>query len=292
MNPEIHERLPFDQYRQLPGYHATALKWALESALEYQHYELNGLDDSDTLREGRAGHTAVLEPQRFLADYAQYETVREDGTKRIRSGKEWNDFKAANVGKTILTPAQYALACRIRDVVRDHPVAGPLVKCQGHNELSLRWTNKRTGAVCKSRLDRVTPTAIIEIKLTHDISPRVFGNTAAKFRYHLQAAMQRDAAEACGLGRLPHKIIAIRTAKNKPLDTVVYDVGDDLIGQGQEDYERAIDIVQECREKQLWPGVATERAISLFLPAWSTADTEADAVSEAMAIDLGSESIQ
>lgn len=289
MSFEIYERLPFDKYRQLPGYHSTALKWALESPLEYQHYELNGLEDSDTLREGRAGHTMCLEPHRGLAEYVQYETVREDGTKRIRSGKEWKEFQAANVGKTILTPAQYEAACRIRDVVRDHPVAGPLVKGPGKNELSLRWTNKRTGAVCKSRLDRVTPTAIVEIKLTHDIGPRMFGNTAAKYRYHLQAAMQRDGAEACGLGRLAHKIVAIRSAKNKPLDVVVFDVGEDLLGQGQDDYERAIDIVQECRKKQQWPGVATERAIQLFLPAWSMPG-EDEMSSEP--IDFGAEVIQ
>ncbi len=289
---EIHEKLPFAMYRLLPGYHATALKWALESPLEYQHYETHGLEDSDTLRAGRAGHTAVLEPARFLAEYVQWETIHQDGKKkgkkRVRSGNEWKEFKAdaANVGKTILTPDQYETACNIRDLVRDHPVAGPLVKGPGKNELSLRFKHGRTGADVKSRLDRIAlDHAIVEIKLTHDITPRGFGNTAYRFRYHLQAALQRDAAEACGFGRLPVKIVAIRAAKSKPLDLAVFDLGEDVLAQGQEEYERAIEIVQACRAKQQWPGVATEREISLILPAWSVPSSDET-------IDFGSEVIQ
>jgi hypothetical protein len=266
---EVHEKLPFAKYRELPGLHASSLKYALDSAQDYQHAELHGWPDSETFRQGRAGHTAVFEPQRFLSDYVLWETEREDGTKRIRRGKEWDEFQALHSTKTILTPEQYRIACEVRDVVRDHPVAGPLVRRPGKSEVSLRWTHKRSGATCKARPDHVTDRAIVDLKLTADPSPRIFGNLAARLRYHLQGGMYRDGVEACGLGRLPFKIIAVRVAKNKPLDVVVYDLGDDVLGQGQEEYERAIDIVQECRKKQQWPGMAVDHELPLFLPAWA-----------------------
>lgn len=267
MSFEIYERLPFDKYRQLPGLHSTGLKHALVSPLLYQHVETFGWPDNDTFRQGRAGHTAILEPARFLSDYAQWETEHEDGTKRVRRGKAWDEFQEANAGKTILVAKQYETACTLRDIVRDHPVAGPLVKGAGQNELSLRWTHKRTGAVCKNRLDRTTPKAHVEIKLTRDPSPRMFGNIAARLFYHAQCAFYRDGAEACGLGRLPFKIVAVQSVA--PYDVVVYAVGEDVLAQGQEQYERAIDIVQACRAKQQWPGMAVEHEISLMLPAWS-----------------------
>jgi hypothetical protein len=268
MNFEIYEKLPFDKYRQLPGLHSTGLKHALVSPLLYQHVETFGWPDSDTFRQGRAGHTANRAPARFLSDYAQWETQHEDGRKRPRNGGAWDEFREVNAGKTILTDKQYETACTLRDIVRDHPVAGPLVRGPGRNELTLKWTHGRTGAACKNRLDRVTPNEIVEVKLTRDPSPRAFGNTAARLFYHAQCAFYRDGGEACDLGRLPFKIVAVQSVA--PYDVVVYDVGEDILGQGQEQYERAIDIVQECRKKQSWPGQATERALSLFLPAWAT----------------------
>ncbi len=279
---EIHEKLPFEKYRQLPGYHATSLKRALDSALDYRHHELHGWPDSDTLRMGRAGHTACLEPSRFLAEYAQWETEETDADgvvkKRTRRGKVWDEFRAANAGKTILLPEQYETACQIRDAVRDHEEAGPLFKGAGHNELSLRFTHRRAGVDCKTRIDRIAAEmAIVEVKLTHDIDDRVFGNTAARLRYPMQGALQRDAAEACGFGRLPVLIVAIRVAPGKAIDVVVFEVSDDDLAQGQEDYERAIDIVQECRRTQKWPGRASKGRRALVLPQWASPDAAYDA---------------
>lgn len=264
---EVHDKLRFDDYRKLPGLHASSLKHALTSPLAYHHAETKGWPDSDAFVRGRSIHTAVLEPQRFLSEYAQWETEREDGSKRIRRGKEWDEFCAVNAGKTILTPEQYESAIALRDVVRDHPVAGPLVKRVGQSELSLRWKHERTGADCKARLDRVSAHALIDIKSTTDPSPAAFGNVAARLKYLLQCALYRDGAEACGLGRLPFKIVAV--SSKAPFDVVVYDVGDDLLAEGQEQYERAIDIVLECRERQEWPGQAVDHELPLLLPMWA-----------------------
>lgn len=273
--PEIYEKLPFEKYRQLPGLHSSTLKAALESALDYQHAEQNDRADSDTFRQGRAAHTGILEPGRFLAEYVLWETKHADGSKRIRSGHAWEDFKLANAGKTILDQPQFDAACAVRDAVREHPIAGPLVRAKGRAELSLRWKH-RSGADCKARLDYVTKTALLDIKTTHDIRPHIFNNTAERFAYRIQAALYRDGAEACGLGRLPFKIIAVRIAKGKPIDVAVYTVTEELIADGQEEYELAIDIVQACRKKQEWPGIATEHEIPLLRPSWagSVSDTE------------------
>lgn len=268
MSAEVIERLPFEQYRQLPGIHSTSLKHALVSGLQYHHHETHGWPDADKFRLGRAGHTGILEPQRFLSDYVQWETQHADGKKRIRSGHAWEDFKEANAGKTILTPEQFEVAIAVRDIVRDHPVAGPLVRKPGRSELSIRWKHGRTGADCKARLDRVTADEVIDIKLTADPTARAFGNIAARLGYHVQGAFYRDAATAMDGVRRRYKIVAVQSVA--PHDVVVYDLGDDVLADGQEQYERAIDVVLACREKQQWPGVATDHEIPLLLPVWAT----------------------
>lgn len=273
---EIYDKMKFDDYRQLPGLHASSLKHALTSPLAYHHAETNGWPDSDTYRLGRAGHTAILEPQRFMSDYAVYETTHPDGSKRIRSGKAWEEFKAANVGKTILTPTQFEIAIKLRDIVRDHPVAGPIVRRAGRRELSLRWTHGRTGAVCKSRLDLATVKEITDIKLTNDPRPEKFQPLAERLFYRFQGAFYRDAAEACGLGRLPFKIIAIQD--NEPHDVWVYVLDDDILADGQELYEEAIEIVQACREKQEWPGAAVTHEVPLLRPAWAAMRVDSEPI--------------
>lgn len=267
-NFTVGERVPFAKYLEMPGVNASSLKHMLVSPLAYQHAQQQPRVDTDTLRAGRAGHTAILEIERFLAEYAQWETEREDGTKRIRRGGEWDAFQEANAGKTILTPAQFKVATTLRDVVRDHPVAGPLVKGLGRNELTLAWTHKRTGLQCKGRVDRITRTALIDIKTTRDCSPQAFANTAARLNYAMQLAWYSDGAEACGLGALPVKILAVQNCE--PHDVVVFDLEQDVLDVGSEQYERAIDLIVECRKNQAWPGQAVDGSLPLRLPVWAT----------------------
>lgn len=272
---QIIERLPFEEYNKLPGLRASSLKHALTSALLYQHMGLIPHEDRDTFRAGRAGHTAVLEPQRFLAEYAQWETERADGTKRIRRGKEWDEFCAANEGKTILTPDQFQAAMSQRDAVRDHPVAGPLFKGVGKNELTVTWRDGRTGELCKGRVDRLTLDAtLIDLKTTTDPSQDAFTRLAMRLHYLAQLAFYRDGLIAAGLP-VERVVIAALQAK-APFDVVVYELGPDVLQHGRAEYERAIDVVVAARKSKQWLGQATEHALPFMIPSWAQISDEPD----------------
>jgi hypothetical protein len=264
---EVIERLPFEKYIELPAVHSSGLREMLVSPLHYQHRQQSPRTDSDTLRAGRAGHTAILEPERFLREYVEWVDEHEDGTKRVRRGKAWDEFQAINAGKTILKPAQFKTALTLRDVVRDHPVAGPLVKGIGRNELSIHWVHERTGLKCKARIDRITSQALIDIKTTRDPTPRSFAATAARLAYTMQLALYSDGAEAAGLGAPAVKIVAVQNVE--PFDVVVYDLEFDELEHGRRLYEEAMDKVVECRKSQRWPGFAETSSIPLKLPAWA-----------------------
>lgn len=265
---QVIERLPFEQYNTLPGLRASALKHALTSALMYQHMGLQPHADRDTFRAGRAGHTAILEPARFLAEYAQWETERADGSKRIRRGKEWDEFEVLNKGKTILTPPMFETAIAQRDAVRGHPVAGPLFKGVGKNELTVTWRDGRTGEACRGRIDRLTADAtLIDLKTTADASPDAFTRLAMRLHYPTQLAFYRDGVIAAGLP-VEHVVIVAVQAK-APFDVIAYDLGPDVLQHGRAEYERAIDVVVAARKSKQWLGQATEHALPFMIPSWA-----------------------
>jgi hypothetical protein len=266
--PKITERLPFDKYIRLPGVHSTALKDMLVSPRAYRSRMTREPQDRDTLRVGRAGHTFTLEPDRAMLDYAVFTAKDDDGNLRIRRGKVWDAFCEANADKTILTVPQYETAVEVRDAVRSHPVAGALLAEKGKAELTIEWTHERTGIRCVSRFDWLCGSALVDLKLTRDPSPGSFSRDAAKYGYPFQLAMYSEALRVADLGPRPVKIIAAQNVD--PFDVVVFDIGEELLGHGREQFEMAMTKLAACNESRLWPGIAPNEELSLALPAWAS----------------------
>lgn len=264
MTAKVIEGLPFEEYCELPAEHSSGLRNMLESALLYKHVKDNGREDSDTLRQGRAGHTATLEPDRFLLEYVAWRDGK-GGKSRPRRGKVWDAFKEANADKTILKESQYLKALRARDSARNHPVARQLLEEKGRNELTVTWTDERTGLPCKARFDRLC-SALVDIKTTNDPNPRRFAATAANYDYALQLAFYQEAARVAGLGMPPVMIIAIQSVA--PFDCVVFEMDTEMLGLGKARYQLALDKVVECNQNNAWPGVAPNEAVMLELPPW------------------------
>jgi hypothetical protein len=274
--PLVIEKLPFDRYRELPGEHSTTLRRALVSPLEYYWHKKNEREDSDTLRIGRAVHTATLEPLRFLKEYVLWEGGR-------RAGKIWEAFEVEHAGKTILKPEQYDPAVAMSEAIRAHAVAGPLFSVSGKSELTIQWRHE-SGRLCKARIDRLG-TALIDIKTAHDITPHGFSAAAQRYGYFAQMAFYADAVKAAGLGTFPVRIVAVQ--KKAPHDVAVYEIGDDELAAGRADYERALSVIAECEKTGVWPGMAASEAIPLKLPAWAVG-----AALDEEPIEFGSEVIQ
>jgi hypothetical protein len=266
----IIERMPFEKYVGIQdALHATALKDMLVSPLLYDWRRRNKREDTDTLRVGRAAHTAILEPDRFLLEYTVWRN-HSDGKTRKRQGAAWDEFKAANRDKTILTESQYGDALAMRDAVRAHAAARRLLDERGKCELTIHWTHARTGMPCVSRLDYLC-SAIVDLKTTRNTAPAKFAADCARFGYDLQAGFYGDAAAVAGLGALPFKFLAVQ--KVPPYDVAVFNVPEDVMTVGRAKYEDAIDKVIACRESKSWPGASPDEE-ELRLPAWATPEEE------------------
>lgn len=262
---KITHGLPFEKYVLLPGVHATSLKTILESPRAYRARLTGDREDRDTLRVGRAGHTAILENDRFLLEFAVFTAKDDDGKLRIRRGKAWDAFCAANADKTILTVGQYQDAIEVRDAVRSHAVAGQLLAQAGRPEVTIEWTHEGTGLRCVSRIDWLCD-SLVDVKLTRDPSPGSFGRDAGKFGYAFQMAMYREACKAAGLGELPVKILAAQNCD--AFDVVVFDLGDEILDFGREQFEMAMIKLADCTARKEWPGIAPNESMELRLPAW------------------------
>jgi hypothetical protein len=262
------ERLTFEAYVAVDAVHATGLKHMLVSPLQYKYWRDHDRPDSDTFRAGRAIHTAILQPERFLADYVLW-----DGG--IRRGKEWEAFKAKAGERTILKQEQYELALKLRDSAHAHGVARKYVTHPDRRvEVSMQWTHKRTGLRCKSRADLISCGALSDVKSTRDPCARKFSADAARLGYAMQLALYRDGVLETTGELLPVKIIAAQSVA--PYDVCVFDLPAETLAIGSEQLERALDLVAECTASGKWPGLAPDEEISLHLPAWATPEADGE----------------
>ena len=104
----IESRLPRADYDAIQAVSVTRLKELKRSPQHYQH-ALTNPRRSDALTLGIATHVAVLEPERFLKDFAIWERRTEADAMAPRRGKAWDEFCEANEGKSILTADEAAI---------------------------------------------------------------------------------------------------------------------------------------------------------------------------------------
>ena len=220
-------KMTFEDYAKIKAINFSTLKEARKSLMHYRYRLANPIEDTPRLAIGRATHTAVFEPDRFLLDYALF-------TGSIRKGKVWEAFKAANEGRTILKADEYETCLAIRDAVRSHPVAGPALTPPGEAEKVITWIDIRTGLKCKARLDWYRPGLLCDLKTTTDIDARRFGSLAERMSYHCQMAFYHDGLAALGLDAPLPKIVAVEAAE--PHDVAVFAVNEDALWAGQKQY--------------------------------------------------------
>lgn len=254
----------FDEYRAIDAVNWSTLKQMRRSPKHYQFIVANPIEDTTRLALGRATHTAVLEPDKFALDYAVFRGPR-------RAGKDWDAFCAANRGRTILKLDEYATALAMRDAVRAHPIAGPIL-ASGLPEQTFTWTDPETGLECKARPDWLATAAacFADLKTTVDVDADRFGALSARMGYHGQVAFYRRGLLAHGLD-LPPKIIAVEAAE--PHDVAVFAVDEDALYAGDEEVGELLRRVAECRESGKWPG-RYETEMRLTLPAWAFPDED------------------
>lgn len=267
--------LPWAEYRAMDAVNWSSLKQIGRSPAHYRH-ELTRAPphDTDALKVGRAVHTAVFEPELFQQRFITWSGDR-------RAGKEWEQFKASNISRDILTLQQALEVTALQSAVRSAAVAQPYL-VGGRREVTLRWKVEQPtlfGADgysidCKGRLDYLNGAGIIDLKTTRDASPEAFSAAAWRLGYLGQAAFYVDGYKAATGRTLSFTIVAVEKAP--PYAVAVYSLEDDALEQGREQYRAYLDRLALCRSTGEWPGYQADRVQPLQLPRWARQDGEED----------------
>lgn len=262
----IRSRIPYEEYRALPGTSITGLKEIRRSPLHYR-YALAHPKEAPPLRLGTAAHVATLEPERFDRQFAIWSRRSEkSGNLCPRNGQWWDAFQAENAGKSVITIDEAEHAMAIQKAVRSDPTAAKYLQA-GDPEVTLQWTIR--GRPCKGRADWITSIDerpfLVGLKTARDCRPFIFGNAAARLGYHLQWAYYFDGYDF--ITGLQPGMVEIVVEPAPPYAVVVYEIPDEVIQQGRDEYMVLLEQLEDCERSKSWPGPAVGEQI-LTLPSW------------------------
>jgi hypothetical protein len=266
----IHQ-LSREEYDAVEAVNISSLVNMSVSPLYYRWRKSHDID-TEALRFGRAVDLAVFEPLIFERNYIVWEGLDHAGKKVIKKGAFWEDFKALadNDGKTIIDADDHALALEIRKSIRNDPLAKQYLH-QGHEQLTLIWTDKETGFRCKGRIDWLTlRKALCDLKTGRSVLPRKFSRDGAELHYHVKMAWYADALEL--LDCKPSEVVLIVVEKVGPLDVVCFDLDDDALSVGRFEYHRWMQQLADCVTSNTWPGIGRGKKCPFNIPRYLRTD--------------------
>lgn len=220
---------------------------------------------------GTAVHAAVLEPERFEADYI----IAPKFDRRTKAGKAAaEDFEEQNRGRLWLPRDEYDACRRIRDTVRGNSVVS-LVLDKGAAEQSMFWTDPETGVACKCRPDWLSGdgAVIVDVKTTEDARAEAFARSIVTYRYFVQAPFYLDGVEQT-TGTAPDIFAFIAVEKSPPYAVALYFADSQMVEFGRAEYRRNLQAYKAARDSNAWVAYP-EELMPISLPRWAMTRSEA-----------------
>lgn len=222
-------------------------------------------EQTDAFDIGTLVHAAVLEPERFGAEF-----VALPADIKTRRGKAYDAFVAENAGKTVVKGEHRDLAVEISAALSACPPAARVLNLCPRREVSLLWSEP--ASPMKARVDFMSPSGVVigDLKTANDASPDAFVKAADAFGYDIQAATYLRAARALGMS--PELFVFIVVEKTFPFTAGVYafDADCDFVRAGE---NALLSRLAAYGEYQANPKKAIEpfawEAKNLSLPPWS-----------------------
>jgi len=214
---------------------------------------------------GTAIHTAILEPDRFEAEYIVTEA-------KDRRQKAYKDDVAEHGVERVLLPHDYQHVRNMQKALHDHPSVGPMVRMDGHREVSAFARDPETGVQVRCRYDLLGDRTAVDLKKSRDVLPFGFGRSVASYRYHVQVAFYSDLHEWI-TGEKLREFWLLAIEESFPYTPVPYLLDDMVIEAGRLAYRRDLNTYARCLESGEWPKFEPESPY-LPVPGWVTAELE------------------
>ncbi|WP_239484400.1 PD-(D/E)XK nuclease-like domain-containing protein [Streptomyces sp. CS081A] len=215
---------------------------------------------------GHAAHKLVLGdgPELNVLDFDNYQT------KAAQKARD----EARDMGAIPLLRHEYEQVQAMADAIRQHPIAGPLLKAgTGIPERSIFWTDEATGVRRRCRPDWLKElpdlTICADYKTIRDASPEAVSKAIRDHGYHQQDPWYCDGLTAAGACNV--RFVFVFQAKTAPYLITVRELDDLTRAIGRAKNDMALRVYAECTATGHWPDwTGTTDDIPLIsLPTWA-----------------------
>lgn len=261
-------------------------------------------EQSKALIFGTGSHTALLEPERFEAEYARMPTKEDFGDNLLVTVSDMNSWakergikglsgktKAEVIkiirstgeqvriydeerliaelnakGRTLLEGGDYDAIMQMRAVIHANSYYSSLL-AGAYSEVSI--LGELLGEPSKVRFDCLTRGGdIIDYKTAVSAKPDEFFRHAARLGYFMKMAMQHDMfVEA--YGHAPRSVNLLVQEKKSPFIPVLIRLTDEQLRIGRIQLRSAMEIYKACKKANSWPGYSMGNpVIEMETPEW------------------------
>ncbi len=183
--------------------------------------------------------------------------------RRTKEGKAiYEEFLNESKGKELLvTWEQFNLAKKIYDAVKSHKAASKLLSTDGKVEVPFFGELEGVNVRCKA--DFSNSRFIVDLKTTASAAPEEFIRSVFNYRYHVQAALYMDLMKI-------DRFFFIAVEKESPFNVEVYELDQESIEIGRQEYKKDIAKYKECVASGIWPSYNKDQDITILsLPNWA-----------------------
>ncbi len=198
-------------------------------------------EENPNFTEGHFVHSLVLEPE-TISKYAVFPGMR-------KQGAVWEEFKAQNAGKVILSAPQVNRCEALHTAYASLPIAVQL--CSGGLAEHTMLANIQ-GIAIKSRADyiNIQDGYIVDVKTTAMPSDiELFRATIAQYSYELSAALYCEAAQQTYQKPFDFYWLVLSKADQK---CEVYKASAATLATGVSMYSCALHIYKKCLTTGIW----------------------------------------
>ncbi len=284
--PGIYD-LTNDEYHESAGISRSGIMEFKRSPKHYWYKYLSDnyvrKDSTEDMIFGSALHCYILEPQRFIEEYAIRPAKRDklpevpllkdvgreiyDAKKaayeaeRIKRKDEDSAFYHSSLGKTQIDYEDLDLLHAMSGSIKDDLQALQLIS-DAQYEKSIYWIDPETQLLCKVRPDILHSNFIVDLKTTKDASYAAFQRDFYYYGYALQLGMMYEASKHA-LDWPITNFIDLAIEKTEPYLHAIYPIDEIAIDHGRNEFHLYLKQMKECFEKNEWPGYKVQ---TLSLP--------------------------
>lgn len=255
--------MPNEAYHAYEGISNSGLKLVARSPAHYAYR--SGFKTSRHMELGTAFHTALLEPERYAAEYMTVKGIND------RRKAEYKAAAKVYGNEATLTDNEGASVDVMVESVASNPDARAVLSEPGYAELSAFIEDPETGVLLRCRYDWITDTGrVIDVKKTQDCRQRAFSKSLHAYRYYCQEAMYRHVFELITGEELEsYQFLAIEEAP--PCANVLYTLDELAKQQGHREYRDALLEYAEAEKTGHWRAYGINSDI-VSLPDWVMMD--------------------